>query len=252
MPSFGRQHTLWQAYGGWTFALKDYYALNFTAQLDDPGTRKIWEVVDGYIYFDRLEALPKFVVNACGDEFLQMDDDHYVGHTTHHVHTPIRPDCVLHKAPPSVCAFWLIRWYPTVTHARCPCPLLEQWWDALKGEKHRLIIQDAEHSLATGLEQVVPSLSSFITAVFHDIERPMITWELGTTATGNNITMFSATKPDHVRVWHADTLQDKRRDWRLLTGETPCPTKAVDGACFQPVRAPTLFLSNAWTAYRSI
>ena len=28
------------------------------------------------------------------------------------------------------------------------------WWDALEGEKHRLIIQDAEHSLATGLEQV--------------------------------------------------------------------------------------------------
>lgn len=68
--------------------MKDYYALNFTAQLDDPGTRKIWEVVDGYIYFDRLEALPKFVVNACGDEFLQMDDDHYVGHTT-------QPTCTL-------------------------------------------------------------------------------------------------------------------------------------------------------------
>ncbi len=31
-------HHFWQAYGGWTFALEDYYALNFTRQLDNPNT----------------------------------------------------------------------------------------------------------------------------------------------------------------------------------------------------------------------
>lgn len=200
-----------QAYGGWTFALKDYYALNFTAQLDDTGTLKIWEVVDPFVYIDRLENLPKFVVNACGDEFLQMDDDHYV----------------------RVCISLGVYSNRGLTFL----PLCtSQWWDSLKGEKHRLIIQDAEHSLATGLEQVVPSLASFITSVFNDLARPEITWELGSTPTGNNITVYSKVKPEHVRVWHADTLQDKRRDWRLLTGETPCPTKAIDGACFAPVR----------------
>ena len=31
-------HHFWQAYGGWTFALEDYYVLNFTRQLDNPNT----------------------------------------------------------------------------------------------------------------------------------------------------------------------------------------------------------------------
>eukprot|EP00038_Savillea_parva_P005192 m.149692 g.149692 ORF g.149692 m.149692 type:complete len:509 (+) comp11673_c0_seq3:82-1608(+) len=196
-------HHMYQAYGGWTFALKDYYKLNFTAEIDDPGTLAMWPIVDAFSYFDRYETIPKFMINACGDEFLQMDDDHY-------------------------------------------------WWDALKGEKHRLIIQDAEHSLATGLEQVVPSLASFITAVFHNTTRPTITWELGTTPTGNNITVHAPFPPEHVRVWHADTLQSERRDWRLLNGQDPCPTKVVDGACFAPVfwheSKPTQLSPTSWVA----
>jgi hypothetical protein len=34
-------HHFWQAYGGWTFALSDYYVLNFTRQLDDPATQQV-------------------------------------------------------------------------------------------------------------------------------------------------------------------------------------------------------------------
>jgi len=196
-------HHMYRAYGGWTFALKDYYALNFTAQIDDAATREMFAIVDGYTYIERFASLPKFVVNACGDEFLQMDDDHY-------------------------------------------------WWDALKGEKHRLIIQDAEHSLATGLEQVVPSLCSFITALFRGLPRPSIRWELGATATGNSITVHTSEQPTHVRVWHADTLQDERRDWRLITGLDPCPWIKVKGLCVQPVlwheSEPKQLSSTSWIA----
>jgi hypothetical protein len=32
-----------------------------------------------------------------------------------------------------------------------------------------------------------------------------------------------------VVVFHADTLDGRRRDWRLVTGEKPCPTHKVDG-----------------------
>jgi hypothetical protein len=38
-----------------------------------------------------------------------------------------------------------------------------------------------------------------------------------------------------VIVHHADTLDGVRRDWRLLTGQKPCPTISVDGACVHPV-----------------
>jgi PhoPQ-activated pathogenicity-related protein len=29
-------HHFWRAFGGWTFALADYYELNFTRRIDDP------------------------------------------------------------------------------------------------------------------------------------------------------------------------------------------------------------------------
>ena len=35
-----------RAYGGWSFALTDYYALNFTAQLDNPNTQLMMDIVD--------------------------------------------------------------------------------------------------------------------------------------------------------------------------------------------------------------
>lgn len=39
---------MYRAYGGWTFALKDYYALNFTGDIDDPNTTKMLSIVDPY------------------------------------------------------------------------------------------------------------------------------------------------------------------------------------------------------------
>ena len=70
-------HHQWRAFGGWTWAFKDYYAMNFTAEIDDPNTQLMLDVVDPYAYFDRLEGLPKFVCNTGMDEFMQIDDDHY-------------------------------------------------------------------------------------------------------------------------------------------------------------------------------
>ena len=39
-------HHQWRAFGGWTFAFEDYYALNFTANLDDPNTQAMMDIVD--------------------------------------------------------------------------------------------------------------------------------------------------------------------------------------------------------------
>ena len=35
-------HHFWRAFGGWTFALKDYYEMNFTTRLDDPNLPQVW------------------------------------------------------------------------------------------------------------------------------------------------------------------------------------------------------------------
>ena len=34
-------HHWWRAYGGWTFELVDYYALNFTAMIDIPQMQQV-------------------------------------------------------------------------------------------------------------------------------------------------------------------------------------------------------------------
>lgn len=186
-------HHMWRAFGGWTFAFKDYYAENFTQVLDDNATLEMFSIVDPYAYKDRFATIPKLVIDAGGDEFLMVDDNHY-------------------------------------------------WYAEMPGETHLLMVQDADHGMSTGLEQLVPSLVSFLQAVYLDTPRPQMSWKFGPYpggGNGNSITLTTSEVPLKVETWHADTLSKTRRDWRLATGETPCPTKIIPSpggdACLQPV-----------------
>jgi len=72
-------HHMWRAYGGWTFAFQDYYAINLTSQIDSPQFEMLCQVEDPYYYTgDPARFLmPKLIINAAGDEFLQGDNDFY-------------------------------------------------------------------------------------------------------------------------------------------------------------------------------
>ena len=65
-------HHHFRAYGGWSFALTDYYDLNFTQQVDNPNTQLLMDIVDPYQYMDKL-PMPKLVINAGMDEFFLPD-----------------------------------------------------------------------------------------------------------------------------------------------------------------------------------
>lgn len=64
-------HHFWRAYGGWTFALTDYYAMNFTTKLDNPNFQPMADIIDPLSYVDRL-TMPKLVIDSTGDEFFMV------------------------------------------------------------------------------------------------------------------------------------------------------------------------------------
>lgn len=39
---------MYRAYGGWTFAFKDYIDLNFTSYIDDPAFQNMTDIIDPY------------------------------------------------------------------------------------------------------------------------------------------------------------------------------------------------------------
>jgi PhoPQ-activated pathogenicity-related protein len=62
-----------RAYGGWSFALKDYYLANFTRELDNPNTQAMMNIIDPIVYTPIL-TMPKLILSTAGDEFLMPDN----------------------------------------------------------------------------------------------------------------------------------------------------------------------------------
>nr|KAG5691328.1 hypothetical protein BaRGS_014027 [Batillaria attramentaria] len=102
-------HHHFRAYGGWTFAFKDYYDLNFTSQLDNPNTQLMADIVDPISYDARL-TMPKLVISTGGDEFFLPDDSHYYfNNLTKPTYLRILPDAEHSCAGHEISLFFTMR-----------------------------------------------------------------------------------------------------------------------------------------------
>lgn len=69
-------HHHYRSLGGYTFALRDYYAQNITKEFDNAGMVELLKVEDPIAYLDRY-TMPKIIITAGSDEFFLPDDSHY-------------------------------------------------------------------------------------------------------------------------------------------------------------------------------
>jgi PhoPQ-activated pathogenicity-related protein len=194
-------HHHFEAYGGWSFALQDYYELNFTLLLDDPQVAEMMTIIDPAVYFDRFAGIPKLVIDAAGDEFFLPDDEYY-------------------------------------------------WWADLPEPKYFLEVPNAEHSMITGIVEVLAAVVAFANNILDDsTPLPQFSWTIDWEKTGNITLTVPAgqPRPTNVTMWAADTIASSgRRDFRLIAG-WPKPN-------FQPVIWESFPLdetspgSNTWIA----
>lgn len=122
------------------------------------------------------------------------------------------------------------------------------WYDDLTGEKHLYIVQDSEHSLSTGILELLPSLSTFVSSIAYgqtEADRPQFDYHIDE-STGTLTVKVLQGIPTAVKVWTAKTMTAERRDFRwvrLADNETsPCKLPEIPlakpvfgGNCIQPI-----------------
>ena len=72
-PSFVHHY---RAYGAWAPAVKDYVTHDIMSWMGTPRFRELMQLVEPYEYRERL-TLPKFIVNASGDQFFLPDSSQF-------------------------------------------------------------------------------------------------------------------------------------------------------------------------------
>jgi hypothetical protein len=86
-------HWQWEAFDGFTFAIRDYLDVGMMQHLNDPELVEGMKLIDPAYYLERLNTIPKLVVVSSDDEFMMMDwtqlwYDNFQGGETHLMITP--------------------------------------------------------------------------------------------------------------------------------------------------------------------
>lgn len=118
------------------------------------------------------------------------------------------------------------------------------WWGDLPGETLRLMIANAEHSMATGVATLLPSVCGWYYMLLTGTPRPKLDWSISTLDGSIAVNTYgsAAQQPSRATLRFVTTLDNKRRDFRLVSGNTPAnpctegiPVNFFGSACIRPI-----------------
>lgn len=109
----------------------------------------------------------------------------------------------------------------------------DYWWGQLPGKTWRLIVPNAEHSMATGIFTVINGVSGFYYAILHDLEIPEMFWKPSPTDI-RLLQIDYSSRPSLVLARTATTLTPKR-DFRLVIDGKNCSFISFKEYCIQPI-----------------
>jgi len=87
-PLIEEIHYQWESYGGFSWAFKDYMQADLLPHIDDPIIYNLSLIIDPRYYKESLSRMPKYMLVASDDEFMQYDwtalwFNKYMGGETH-------------------------------------------------------------------------------------------------------------------------------------------------------------------------
>lgn len=102
----------------------------------------------------------------------------------------------------------------------------------MKGEKHLLILENAEHEMASGIRVLLSTMGTFLRSLAvgnSDFKRPKFEQHFDNATGKITVTIpKQSAKLKSVRLAHGETFSDKMRDFRWLTIEP-------EGGCHWPL-----------------
>ena len=110
------------------------------------------------------------------------------------------------------------------------------WWHDMTGDKYHIISPNTEHSLATGITELLPSIAEWINRQIDGKPIPEYTEEIDETSGDITVTFADDSElPSRAKVWYAHTCNASdtvRRDFRMINADTVCECGVeASGSC---------------------
>mmetsp|Transcript_4077 Transcript_4077/g.5638 ORF Transcript_4077/g.5638 Transcript_4077/m.5638 type:complete len:572 (+) Transcript_4077:13-1728(+) len=114
------------------------------------------------------------------------------------------------------------------------------WWSEMPEPKHFLIVPNAEHSMATGIQMIVPAVSAWCSNLIAGETIPAMTWTINESTGEIVATLGQRDSVVHeAKIWYGYSCgqnawdgNKKRRDFRVANLDYPCSCGVyAEGTC---------------------